>query len=62
MALSVDGAAINDADILNINQLADNLWIEVVKGIEKHAGKDELKEAVISMIAWTKKQEEQLSN
>jgi len=62
MALSVDGAAINDADILNINQLADKLWIEVVKGIEKHAGKDALKEAVISMIAWTKKQEEQLSN
>ena len=62
MALLVDGTAINDAEILNINQLTDKLWIEVVKGIEKHAGKDALKEAVISMIAWTKKQEEQLSN
>ena len=59
MALSFDYTAINDADILNINQLADKLWIEVVKGIEKHAGKAALKEAVISMIVWTKKQEEQ---
>lgn len=59
MALSVDDAAIIDADILDSNQLADKLWIEVVKGIENHVGKAALKEAVKSMIAWTKKQEEQ---
>ena len=59
MALSVDDAAIIDAAILDSNQLADKLWIEVVKGIENHTGKAALKEAVKSMIAWTKKQEEQ---